>query len=123
MHECLASALSVTSLVYHHHTEKILFIFSSNYSYLRKTENHVFTVFNVSHFRGNLLCPCTNLQLNHFLNISIFWNTTPCSQFVVSEEHVARNHQAASYLLHVDFLFSLFFDPEDEDDMFLRNVS
>jgi hypothetical protein len=23
---------------------------------------------------------------------------------------------------HLDFLLSLFFDPEDEDDMFLRNV-
>jgi hypothetical protein len=29
---------------------------------------------------------------------------------------------SACYLLHAGFLFGLFFDPEDEGDMFLRNV-
>jgi hypothetical protein len=28
----------------------------------------------------------------------------------------------ASYLLHVGFLLGLFFDPEDEGNLFLRNV-
>jgi hypothetical protein len=30
---------------------------------------------------------------------------------------------SAFYLLHAGFLFGVFFGPEDEGDMFLRNVS
>jgi hypothetical protein len=29
---------------------------------------------------------------------------------------------SACYMLHADFLRDLFFDPEDEGDIFLRNV-
>jgi hypothetical protein len=29
---------------------------------------------------------------------------------------------AACYLLHVGFLLGLFFEPEDEGDMFLHNI-
>jgi hypothetical protein len=33
-----------------------------------------------------------------------------------------RPHGGAWYLLHADLFLGLFFDPEDRDDMFLRNV-
>jgi hypothetical protein len=31
-------------------------------------------------------------------------------------------HYVTSYLLHTDFLFGIFLDPEDGGDMFLQNV-
>jgi hypothetical protein len=44
----------------------------------------------------------------------------------VSEEHIAFIFRvkpgSACYLLHAGFLLGFFFDPEDGDDMFLRNI-
>jgi hypothetical protein len=42
---------------------------------------------------------------------SIFWDITPCS--------LSKVNRSACYLLHVGFLFGLFFDPEDGGNMFL----
>jgi hypothetical protein len=56
------------------------------------------------------------------MKISTFWDITPCNPLTlteVSEEYVAL----LSTCLHVGFLLSLFFDPEDGGDMFLRKVS
>jgi hypothetical protein len=62
---------------------------------------------------------------------SIFWNITPCNPIKVNRRsrrtyglhlqgqkvNYARNHHEAGR-----FLLGLFFDPEDGDDLFLRNV-
>jgi hypothetical protein len=50
--------------------------------------------------------PCSPVKLNH-----------------VSEEHITSIFRAAACcLLHAGFLLGLLFNPEDEGDMFLRNV-
>jgi hypothetical protein len=55
---------------------------------------------------------------------SFFWNIMPCGPLeVVSEKHVACIFRAvfATYF-HPGFWLRLFFDTEDEGDMFLRNA-
>jgi hypothetical protein len=61
---------------------------------------------------------------------TIFWNITPCSPLKVkptfrsnisSTSSVVGRAQLSTF--HAGFLISLFFDPEDGSDMFLRNVS
>jgi hypothetical protein len=46
---------------------------------------------------------------------TIFWDMTPCSLLNVDRAQIAT-------CFHAGFLLGLFFDPEDEGDMFLRNV-
>jgi hypothetical protein len=47
---------------------------------------------------------------------SIFWDIKPCSPLKVNRRF------GGTYRLHLQgFLLGLFFDPEDEDHMFLRN--
>jgi hypothetical protein len=45
----------------------------------------------------------------------IFWDITPCSPLKVNKALLAT-------CFHAGFFFRLFFDPEDEGDMFLENV-
>jgi hypothetical protein len=80
---------------------------------------------------------CTKLILNYqyvyedyvglevltavIMKSSIFWNIAPCSPLKVNR-HFGGTCRPACYLLHVGFLFGLFFDSEDRADMFLQNV-
>jgi hypothetical protein len=48
---------------------------------------------------------------------SILWDTTPCSPLKIN-----RRFGGTCRLFHAGFLLGLFFDPEDEGDVFLRNV-
>jgi hypothetical protein len=52
------------------------------------------------------------------MNISIFWNKTPCSLLKVNRQSQAL----LSTCFTLGFLLDLFFDPEDGGDMFLRNI-
>jgi hypothetical protein len=64
----------------------------------------------------------------------IFWDMTPCSplKIDVSEEHIAyifraeeqteQETSSACYLCQVGFLLGLLFDPDDDGEIFLRNV-
>jgi hypothetical protein len=64
------------------------------------------------------------------MNSSIFWDIRPCCSFKVnrcfggtSHRHLhGRRISQATYLPNAGFLFGLFFVPEDEGDMFPRNV-
>jgi hypothetical protein len=47
----------------------------------------------------------------------IFQNITPCSPLKGN-----RHRALLAICFHADFLLSLFFDPEDGGDIFLRNV-
>jgi hypothetical protein len=55
---------------------------------------------------------------------SVFWDITPCSLLKVNRRFggTCRLHlqPCAYYLVHVDFLLGLCFNPEG--DIFLRNV-
>jgi hypothetical protein len=65
----------------------------------------------------------TDIQTAVVMKSSIFWDLTPCSLLKANRRFGGtRRLQPACYLLHVDFLIGLFFDPEDGGDMFLRNV-
>jgi hypothetical protein len=62
----------------------------------------------------------------------VLWDITPCSPLKVSGRfgghrvHLQGRRIGPSALLaiffHAGFLLVLFFDPEDEGDMFLRNL-
>jgi hypothetical protein len=58
------------------------------------------------------------------LRITINWDKTPFSPLKVNRYFGETCRLHLLYLLPVSrwFLFGLFFDPEDEGDMFLRNV-
>jgi hypothetical protein len=49
--------------------------------------------------------------------IAVFCDATPCSP--LKDNLLCSDY----YLLHADFLLGLFFDPEDRDSMFLRNIN
>jgi hypothetical protein len=67
---------------------------------------------------------------------SVFWNITPysslkvnrrfggtcCLHFQVLRISQARYQRGATKLLYVGFLIGLFFDTEDGEDIFIRNV-
>jgi hypothetical protein len=52
---------------------------------------------------------------------SVFWDVTPCSP-TFRRSISPPSSGSACYLLQEGFLLDLFFNPEDEGYMFLRNV-
>jgi hypothetical protein len=56
---------------------------------------------------------------------TIFWDITPCSPLKVNQSFGGTYHlnlQGLATCFHSGFLIGVFFDPEDGDDMFLRNI-
>jgi hypothetical protein len=66
------------------------------------------------------------------MKIYIFWDITSCSPLKFNLRFVGtcllhlqirrRSTALLARCVHVCLLFGLFFNPEDEDDMFLRNT-
>jgi hypothetical protein len=63
---------------------------------------------------------------------SIFWDITPCNSLEIKRRfggtchihpYAGNKHNSACYPLHTGFFPGLFFDLEDEDDIFHRNIS
>jgi hypothetical protein len=50
---------------------------------------------------------------------SLFWDITPCSPLKVNRHFRRTRRASAFYLLHVGFLLSVFFNPEDGGNMLL----
>jgi hypothetical protein len=87
----------------------------------------------------NILVYIAPYRTVYILNISTFWNITPCNPLKISQRfgkiyrlHLDGINQARSkhyaidfacQLFHTDFLIILFFNIEDGGDVFLRNIS
>jgi hypothetical protein len=73
---------------------------------------------------------CTSLSFSDVKKSFIFWDITPCSPFIANRRFGGKCHlhlqgrriSYPCYLLYVDFLHGVFFDPEDDGDMYLRKV-
>jgi hypothetical protein len=53
-----------------------------------------------------------------FMKSTTFWDKKPCSPLKANRSFGG----SVCYLLHAGFLLGLFFDREDGDEIFLRNI-
>jgi hypothetical protein len=65
----------------------------------------------------------------NFVKSTIFWDITPCSPLKVNRRfggtyrlHLESQIALLATCFHDSLLLGLFLDPEEEGDMFLRNV-
>jgi hypothetical protein len=69
----------------------------------------------------------SEVRTSVFINSSVFWYTTLCSPLKVNRHYGETRclHLQCGrswYLPHSDFLLDLFFNSEDEGNMFIRNI-
>jgi hypothetical protein len=68
---------------------------------------------------------CNVIRFKVFIAVvmkySLFWDIATCSPVEIQAKF-KRNASPACYQLHADFLLGYFSDPEDGDDIILRNT-